>query len=95
MEFEWDISKSSYNLLKHKISFTEAVESFADPDGFALEDTKHSFQERRFYWVGKSNRSKILTTWFTRRKGIIRIIGSAEWREFRKLYYEKTKSKKY
>jgi uncharacterized protein len=94
MEFEWDAEKASENLRKHKIRFSEAAETFSDPDEFVLTDEKHSLSEERLYWVGKSTSGKILMTRFTRRGGKIRIIGAAEWREFRKLYNEKTKPQK-
>ena len=90
MEFEWDASKEADNLRKHGVSFAEAVESFFDPHGLLLVDEKHSGVEDRFYWVGKSSSGRVLTTRFTRRGTKIRIIGSAEWREFRRLYSEKT-----
>ena len=54
MEFEWDLSKEIENFKKHGIAFAEAVETFSDPDGFQLTDTKHSAIEERFFWVGKS-----------------------------------------
>ena len=91
MDFEWDTNKAEENLRKHKVSFSEAVESFSDPKGFALKNDQHSIEEQRFYWIGKTESGKILTTRFTRRGEKIRIIGSAEWREFRRLYNEKTK----
>ncbi len=94
MEFEWDRSKERENVRKHKVTFMEAVESFFDPRGFVLTDAKHSHKEQRFYWVGKTSGGKVLTTRYTRRGSRIRIIGSAEWREFRRLYYEKTERKK-
>jgi len=94
VEFEWDAKKAKENLKKHRVSFAEACESFEDPNGFVLEDSEHSQEEDRFYWVGKTSAGKILTTRFTMRKGNIRIIGAAEWREFRVIYNEKTKSKK-
>ena len=89
MEFEWDASKEADNLRKHRVTFVEAVESFFDPHGLLLVDEKHSGVEDRFYWVGKSSSGRVLTTRFTRRGTKIRIIGSAEWREFRRLYSEK------
>lgn len=89
MEFEWDASKEAENLRKHRLSFAEAVESFFDPQGLLVVDEKHSKAEDRFYWVGKSASGRVLTTRFTRRAGKIRIIGCAEWREFRRLYSEK------
>jgi len=92
MEFEWDFSKEIANIRSHGVRFSEAVESFFDPHGFKLVDVKHSQNEKRFYWVGKSEAGRILTTRFTSRGMKIRIIGSAEWRKFRRLYYETTKS---
>lgn len=92
MEFEWDASKDAYNFRKHGVPFAEAVESFFDPHGLLLVDEKHSGAEERFYWVGKSASGQVLTTRFTRRGAKIRIIGSAEWREFRRLYSEKTEN---
>jgi len=91
MEFEWDASKEADNLRKHRVTFVEAVESFFDPHGLLLVDEKHSGVEDRFYWVGKSSSGRVLTTRFTRRGTKIRIIGSAEWREFRRLYSAKAK----
>lgn len=86
MEFEWDASKEIENIKKHGIHFTLATETFFDPKGFQMVDAKHSEQEKRYYWVGKTGSGKILTTWFTRRGSMIRIIGCAEWRKMRKLY---------
>ncbi|MHB8399772.1 MAG: BrnT family toxin [Candidatus Limnocylindrales bacterium] len=90
MEFEWDLSKERANLRKHGVSFSEAVETFLDARGFQLTDKTHSEEEARFYWVGKSDTGRVLTTRFTYRGQIIRIIGSAEWRKFRRLYDETT-----
>lgn len=92
MEFEWDFEKEEENIQKHKVSFIEAVETFSDPNGFVMEDGKHSTSEQRSYWIGKSQKNRVLTTRFTMRGKKIRIIGSAEWRKFRRLYYETTKS---
>lgn len=91
MEFEWDAAKEERNVRKHNVDFSAAAESFSDPKGFALMDDKHSRTEQRFYWVGKTALGKILTTRFTVRAGKIRIIGAAEWRDFRDMYHEKTK----
>jgi len=90
VEFEWDADKELVNIRKHQVSFAEAVETFFDERGIQLVDRKHSDQESRFYWVGKSNRGRILTTWFTKRGMVLRIIGCAEWRRFRRLYDETT-----
>lgn len=88
-----DLAKEQTNIKKHGHTFSEAIEAFQDPKGFQLTDQKHSSEEERFYWVGKSRSGKILTVRFTRRRNKIRIIGCAEWRAFRSLYYETTKTK--
>lgn len=92
VEFEWDLEKEIANIQKHKVSFSEAVESFLDPYGFQMVDRKHSAQEKRMYWVGRISTGRVLTTRFTKRGKVIRIIGSAEWRKFRRLYYETAES---
>ena len=92
MEFEWDASKDLENFQKHGVTFVEAVETFSDPDGFQLRDIKHSSVEARFFWVGKSESGKILTTRFTQRRNIIRIFGSASWRKFARFYNERTQT---
>jgi uncharacterized protein len=93
LEFEWDPIKEKQNIHKHKISFIDAIHVFFDDNGFELEEAKHSDKEKRKYWVGKAKNGKVITVRYTRRKGKIRIIGAAEWREFRGLYNEKTKNK--
>ncbi|TKB72412.1 MAG: BrnT family toxin [Nitrospira sp.] len=92
MEFEWDLSKELENIRKHGITFADAVESFFDKHGFLLVDNKHSVREKRYYWVGRIMTGRVLTTRFTRRGSKIRIIGSAEWRKFRRLYHARTKT---
>lgn len=94
MEFEWDEAKELDNIRKHGLTFSQAVESFFDPKGFVLEDQKHSKREQRFFWLGKNKAGRVLTTRFTRRGSKFRIFGCAEWRDFKKIYNETTKSKK-
>ena len=64
MEFEWDAAKELANIRKHKVSFTEAVETFFDPNSFQMTDLKHSGREPRYYWIGKSNHGRILPRGF-------------------------------
>lgn len=90
MEFEWDLSKERINLRKHGVSCSEAVETFLDARRFQLTDQTHSEEEARFYWVGKSDTGRVLATRFTHRGQKIRMIGSAEWRKFRRLVDETT-----
>jgi uncharacterized DUF497 family protein len=92
MDFEWDDEKEQDNIKKHRVTFLEAIESFMDQRGLQLTDNAHSKSEKRFYWIGKTASGRILTSRFTIRGSKIRIIGSAEWRKFRRLY-ETTKIK--
>ena len=91
-EFEWDEFKDLANQKKHGVSFTEAMESFLDPDAIKLIDDRHSEGEERFYWVGKSKSGVVITVWYTNRGSAIRIIGAGQWRKMRRLY-ERTKPK--
>lgn len=91
MEFEWDNSKEEENIKKHGVSFNESASTFFDPQGIRLQDTAHSHVEERFYWIGESDKGRIITTYFTARGDKIRIIGCAEWRKFRRIYYEAAK----
>jgi uncharacterized protein len=77
---------------KHGVSFAESVDTFFDPKGIQLTDESHSELEKRFYWIGKSNSGRILTTYFTQRGDKVRIIGCAEWRKFRRIYHEAAKN---
>ncbi len=92
MEFEWDHVKARSNFKKHNVSFEEAMETFSDPEGIQLDDYLHSQNEIRHYWIGKTANGRILTSWFTKREDVIRLIGSASWRKFRR-YYETTQIK--
>ena len=78
MEFEWEDSKEKDNLKKHGTTFTESMSTFLDACGIKLDDPSHSKNEKRLYWVGKSDSGRILTTRFTKRGEKIRIIGCAE-----------------
>jgi uncharacterized DUF497 family protein len=93
MKFEWDLSKESENILKPSVTFLESTSSFSDPVGIQLEDSNHSATEARFFWIGRSSKGRVLTTRFAFRDGGIRIIGSAEWRKFRRIYLEAAKNK--
>ena len=65
MEFEWDATKELANIRKHGVPVVDAVETFFDPKGFQMVDRQHSENEKRFYWVGKTSKDRVLTTWFT------------------------------
>ena len=91
VKFEWDPWKSLTNELKHGVRFEVAEKAFADPYRQFYKDESHSFQEIRWYCLGKVN-GRVLTVRFVYRKQAIRILGAGYWRKGRKLYEEETKS---
>ena len=91
MTFEWDLQRELANIARHRISFREAVEVFVDPGVIHLEDERHSFEENRFYAVGKSSWGHVVTVRYTMRGHTIRIFGAAKWRKWRR-FYERTHS---
>jgi uncharacterized DUF497 family protein len=60
MEFAWDRSKATVNLLKHEVSFEEAVTAFYDPLSRTIVDPDHTTEELRFLLIGLSSRGRLL-----------------------------------
>jgi len=83
--FEWDERKNIQNQDKHRISFETAQYAFADTYRVIVEDLDHSFDEKRYFCIGKYEGS-ILTVRFTYRYKKIRIFGAGYWRKGRKIY---------
>lgn len=90
--FEWDFTREVENIAKHRCSFREAIEVFADAHVMHLEDPKHSSEESRYYAVGKTKRGVVLTVRYTWREKVIRIFGAAQWRKWKKFYEQNTES---
>jgi len=78
MEFEWDAIKSSINIDKHGINFTEAASIFGDPLEMTLGDPDHSVAEFRFISLGVSSGGRLLVVSYTERAARIRIISARE-----------------
>ena len=66
--FEWDASKGTLNLSKHRVSFDEATTVF--------DDLNHSSNERREIIVGHSVSNRFLLVCFSERTDIIRIFSA-------------------
>ena len=58
--FEWDPGKNRANILKHGVSFEEAVTAFEDEKALLIVDRFHSDEEERFILVGASSALRIL-----------------------------------
>ena len=76
MRFEWDAIKAASNLLKHGVSFTEAVEVFYDPNAVEGYDAAHSDVEARFFTIGLSSRRLLYVVYAERRRDTVRIISA-------------------
>ncbi|HEY6230847.1 MAG TPA: BrnT family toxin [Pyrinomonadaceae bacterium] len=89
MLFAWDPKKAASNLVKHGISFEQAVTVFDDPLSDTFPDSDHSWQENRFIIIGSAKQGKILVVAHTDDGGLVRIISAREatYRE-RKSYEE-------
>ena len=87
MEFEWDDDKATFNLEKHRVSFTEAMTVFGDPLEVMIPDPDHSEEEFRFVSVGRSEPGRLLVVAYTEREGRMRLISAREatpkeWRNY-------------
>ncbi|HYX27315.1 MAG TPA: BrnT family toxin [Pyrinomonadaceae bacterium] len=91
MEFEWDSKKLRDNLIKHGISFEEAVSVFEDILSFTYDDEIHSHSERRYATLGMSDRGNVLVVAHTMRGERVRIINAREATPREKRWYEKEK----
>ncbi len=74
--FEWDDQKARSNLLKHGVSFEEAISVFGDALALTFADTDHAEVEDRSRTYGISNRSRLLIVIHTERRTGIRIISA-------------------
>ena len=73
MNFEWEETKASSNVEKHKVTFEEASTVFEDDLSITGRDPDHSVGEHRFVTFGVSAKNRLLVVSHTERKGKIRI----------------------
>ncbi len=74
--FEWDSEKNKENIKKHGFSFEEILPVFEDPLFYEEYDKMHSsFDEVRFFGIGRLNGFTIISTCYTENERI-RIISS-------------------
>jgi uncharacterized protein len=76
MEFEWDKSKATANIRKHRVSFEEAITVFSNPLAVIFDDEEHSLDEQREIIIGHSQNNRLLLVSFTERPDAIRIISA-------------------
>ena len=76
MKIEWDPKKAKQNLIKHAVSFDEAVTVFYDPLSATFDDPDHSENEQRHITLGFSSQRRLVVVAHTERGGNIRIINA-------------------
>jgi uncharacterized protein len=86
--FEWDDQKAASNLLKHGVSFDEAVSVFGDARALTFSDTDHAEFEDRSRTYGVSNKTRLLVVVHTERRHGIRIISARKATRYEKGIYE-------
>jgi uncharacterized DUF497 family protein len=74
--FEWDRGNLNKSWIKHGVSPFEAEEVFFNQPLVVAGDPGHSQSEKRFYALGKTDRSRSLFVCFTVRKSLIRVISA-------------------
>lgn len=89
--FEWDEQKATSNLLKHGVSFDEAVDAFDDPNALEVLDTRAEYGEERIILTGHIG-AGVLVVVYTERRLKTRIISArkASRNERNNYYRQKT-----
>ena len=92
-EIVWDPLKNEKNIVKHNISFEEAIEAFEDSECITDDDISNSIAEDRYQTIGKiSNGAVILVAFtilqnFSSNNEVIRVISARKaTRQERKRY---------
>ena len=86
-EFEWDLGKEAMNVQKHRVDFATAAMAFVDPHRVVILDERHSYEEKRFFCLGKVG-DRVLTVRFVYRGEAVRVLGAGYWRKGVKIYEE-------
>lgn len=86
--FEWDEAKAAANLLKHGVSFDEAVTVFGDDIAITYSDTDHSEAEDRSRTYGLSHKGILLVVVHTERRNNIRLISARKAKRYEKTIYQ-------
>jgi uncharacterized DUF497 family protein len=73
-QFDWDDEKAADNLLKHGVSFEEAVEVFHDSLAIEMSDPAHSAEESRRLAIGVSGDFRLIVVAYVERPPHTRII---------------------
>ena len=88
LRFEWDANKAEANLVKHEVSFEEAMTVFADPLARIFPDEEHSVGELREIIIGHSARHRLILVNFTSVNDRVRIFSARKATRWERKDYE-------
>ena len=90
IRFEWDASKATGNLRKHRVSFDEAKSVFYDEFAVQFFDDEHSSAEDRFLLLGLSSGTRLLIVCHCERDDgeVIRIISARKATQRESAFYQ-------
>ena len=86
--FDWDEGNVRKNLLKHRVTVKEGERVFFNKPLIIAKDPKHSGSEQRYSALGKTDKDRLLSIFFTVRKGKIRIISARSMSKKEKQKYD-------
>ena len=86
--FDWDEGNRQKNWEKHHVDFRECEEVFFNQPLLVSEDIKHSFQEKQYYVLGRSDTNRMLFLVFTLRNNKIRVISARDQSKKERMIYE-------
>ena len=86
MNYQWDREKAKANLLKHGISFADAVAAFSDDAALTIEDDDPD--EQRFVTIGMDAFGRVLVVAYTWRDEEIRVISARKATARERAQYE-------
>jgi uncharacterized protein len=86
--FDWDEVNKDKNWEKHQVDFRECEEIFFNQPLLISEDIQHSFQEKRYHVLGRSDTNRRLFLVFTVRNNKIRVISARDQSKKERVIYE-------
>jgi len=86
LNYQWDKEKAKANLLKHGISFADAVTIFSDEAALTIEDDDPN--EQRFVTIGMDALGRVLVVVYTWRGEEIRIVSARKATPRERTHYE-------
>ncbi len=89
-EFDWDEGNKNKNWLKHGVTIKECEKVLLNKPVIA-KDPKHSLAEARYSALGRTNKGRFLSIFFTIRSTKVRVISARDMSKKERIKYVKNK----